>query len=154
VRSFATTIDIAAPGARVWEVLTDVERWQEWTPSITSVKRLDSGPFGMGSRARILQPKLLPAVWRVIAIEPGTSFAWVSTAPGVRVVGSHSIMPTPSGVTATIAVELQGILSGLFGWLTGAVTERYIAYEAKGLKLRSENPSYRHGDNHLPARSR
>ena len=29
--------------------------------------------------------------------------------------------------------------------LDGSVTERYIAFEAKGRKARSENPSFRHG---------
>ena len=44
--------------ARAWAVVSDVERWPQRTASITSVKLLNSPPFGLSSEARIHQPKL------------------------------------------------------------------------------------------------
>jgi hypothetical protein len=34
----------------------------------------------------------------------------------------------------------------MFGRMTKGITERYLAFEASGLKARSENPGYRHGE--------
>ena len=144
MRHFQVSVEIAAPPDRVWPVMSDVERWPEWTPSVSKVKRLDHGPFAIGSRALIHQPKFPPALWKVSAIEPGRSFTWVSTAPGLRVVGHHAVEPTATGSRATLTLELHGIFGGIFGWLTKGITKRYIGDEARGLKARSENPAYRH----------
>jgi uncharacterized membrane protein len=143
---FSVSIDIAAPAERVYQVISDVEKWHEWTPSITSVKRLGDGPFAVGARALIHQPKLPPATWKVTEIVPGKSFTWVNSGPGYRVAGHHAAEPNGAGGTrATLAVEYRGLFGGLLARLTKETTERYIAMEAKGLKARSENPSYRTG---------
>ena len=138
------TTDIAAPAARVWEVMSDVDRWHEWTPSIAAIKRLGDEPLAVGTRAIVRQPKLPPALWKVTQIEPGASFTWVSRAPGLRVVGTHRVEPTATGSRATLSLELHGVVGGFFGWLTKGITERYIGFEATGLKARSENPAFRH----------
>jgi uncharacterized membrane protein len=145
MRKFSVTADIGAPAERVWEVMSDVERWHEWTPSVTRVRLLDAGPLAVGSRAVIRQPKFPPALWKVAAIEPGRSFTWVSVAPGLRVVGHHAVEPTAAGSRATLSLDLQGILGGVWGRLTRGITERYIALEAKGLGARSLDPGFRHG---------
>jgi uncharacterized protein YndB with AHSA1/START domain len=145
MRRFSTTTEIAAPADRVWEVMSDPERWHEWTPSVTSIKLLGKEPLAVGSRAVIRQPKFPPALWKVAAIEPGRSFTWISTAPGLRVVGHHSVEPTATGSRATLSLDLQGRLGGLFGRMTRDITERYLGFEASGLKARSENPAFRHG---------
>ena len=33
MRDFSIQFDVAAPPARVWEVMSDGERWADWTPS-------------------------------------------------------------------------------------------------------------------------
>jgi uncharacterized protein YndB with AHSA1/START domain len=144
MRKFSITIDIAAPAERVWQVMSDTGRWHEWTPSVTSIRRLDSGPFAVGSRAVIRQPRFPPAWWTITEIDPGRSFTWVSTGPGIRVVAHHWVEPIGSGSRATLSLELQGVLGGVFGRMTKGITERYLVLEAKGLKARSENPGFRH----------
>jgi uncharacterized protein YndB with AHSA1/START domain len=146
MRKFSVTTDIHAPAERVWEVTSDVERWHEWTPSVTRVRRLDAGPLAVGSRAVIRQPKFPPALWKVVAIEPGRSFTWVSVAPGLRVVGHHAVEPTAAGSRATLSLDLQGILGGVWGRLTRGITERYLDFEARGLAARSVDPGFRHGE--------
>jgi hypothetical protein len=144
MRKFTISIDIAAPAEWVWQVMSGIDRWHEWTPSITSVKRLGGGTFATGSRVLIRQPRFPPALWKVTSIEPGRSFTWVSVAPGLRVVGHHLVESTISGSRATLSLELHGIFGGLFGRMTRNITERYIGYEANGLKARSENPAFYH----------
>jgi polyketide cyclase/dehydrase/lipid transport protein len=136
-------IDIAAPPERVWPVISDVERWHEWTPSIIRVTLLAGGPLALGRRAFIRQPKLPPALWTVTELAPGRSFTWVSRAPGLRVSGYHGVEPIPTGSRATLAVEIDGLLGSLWARLSKKITERYLAYEAAGLKARSENPTYK-----------
>jgi uncharacterized membrane protein len=58
-------IDIAAAPERVWQVIVDIESWPQWTKSVTDVKRLDSGPLQVGSRARLQQPGLPPLTWEL-----------------------------------------------------------------------------------------
>jgi len=51
---------------------------------------------------------------------------------------------TAGGSRATLTLELHGLFAGVFGRLTKAITERYVALEANGLKARSENSQSRH----------
>jgi hypothetical protein len=138
---FSYSIDIAAPPERVGEVICDPARWNEWTPSITSVTYLDGG-FAVGRRATVRQPKLPPALWKVTVLEP-RGFTWVSSAPGVRVIANHWAEPLANGSRATLSLEYSGLFGGLIARLYHGITERYLAMEANGLKARSENPAYR-----------
>jgi uncharacterized protein YndB with AHSA1/START domain len=146
MRHFSLTTDIAAPPERVWEVMSAADKWHEWTPSVTSIKLLDGPMFTVGTRALIRQPKFPPALFTLIAIEPGKSFTWVSTAPGMRMIAHHTVEPIPNGSRVTLSLNLQGLLGGLFGRMTKNITERYLAYEGKGLKARSEDPKFFHNE--------
>jgi uncharacterized membrane protein len=133
------SVEIEATAEAVLAVWTDVEHWPDWTASITSVHRLDSGPLGTGSQARVKQPKLPPAVWTVTELEPGRSFVWVSSVPGVRTAAEHRVTPTATGVTATLVLHQNGPLATVTGWFAGRLTRRYLDMEATGLKRRAEH---------------
>mgnify|MGYP001599984772 CR=1 FL=1 len=47
---FTHTVEINAPRAQVWSTLADVERWTDWTQSITSIDLLDK-PLASGGLA-------------------------------------------------------------------------------------------------------
>src|SRR6185503_874596 len=112
----------------------DVERWHEWTPSVRSIRLLDRGPLLVGTRALVRQPKFPPALWKVTAIEPGKTFTWKSGAPGMWVYGSHSVDPIAGGTRATLRLHYEGLLGQLLARLTRGITNRYLEYEATGLK--------------------
>lgn len=134
------TVDIQASPDVVWRVVRDVERWPEWTPSVTSVRLIDGGPLAIGSRAEVKQPKLGTAEWRITELDDARrSFAWDTRSPGVRVHGWHGVEATPGGSRATLSLDFTGLIGPIIGRLTRKLSERYLGYEAAGLKRRSES---------------
>src|SRR5688500_15404507 len=114
---FEASIEVGAPAQHVFDVYSDVERWPEWTDSVTSVKRLDAGPLRVGSRARIRQPRLPTAEWHVVDLVPGRSFSWTARGPGVRTTGAHVVDATAGGETVTVTASLEQ--AGLLGPVIG-----------------------------------
>lgn len=136
----------AAPDV-VFAVMTDVERWPEWTPTVSRVERLSDAPgvpLALGSRLRIVQPKVPPAEWTVTALEPGRGFRIVSRSPGATVEANHWIEPAGSGngSRVTLSVTFGGLVGTVIGWVMRGLNQRYIAQEADGLKRRSEERAH------------
>lgn len=137
--AFHVEQDIDAEPADVWVVLTDVERWPEWTRSMAAVRRLEDGPFGLGSTVQVRQPRLPQAVYTVTAYEQGEAFTWTARTPGLAIVADHRIRPRGDGLSSVeLAVEMTGPLAPVAGLLLGSLIRRYIALEAEGLKRRCE----------------
>lgn len=133
------SIDIEASPDVVWPVMSGVERWHEWTASITSIQPLDPAGFQVGARYRVLQPKFPPIIWQVTSLEPGRSFEWVARSPGMVSTGRHVVVPRPGGgSTVTLAVLQEGLLGGIIGGMLAATSRRYVDLEANGLKRRCE----------------
>ena len=133
------TVEIAAPAERVWEVLTDVEQWPEWTETVTSVKRLDEGPLRPGSRARINQPKIPETEYVVTQLDPVRAFTWVASGPGVTTTARHDVEALAGGRSRVkLAVKQGGWLGSAMGRFYRGRTDRYLASEADGLKSRCE----------------
>jgi len=136
---FHSDVEIQASPEIVWAVMRDVERWPEWTPTVTSVRRLDTGPLAIGSRAIIRQPKLPPAKWRVTELDDvGKRFTWASKGPGVDVIARHWVESYGRSSRATLSLRFSGVLAGLLGRITRGLNYRYLALEADGLKKRCE----------------
>lgn len=136
---FKIAIDIDAPPAVVWSVMSDVERWPDWTASITHVRRWDPHrPLRVGSRAVVRQPKLPPALWTVTSLTPGRQFIWMAGLPGWWSTGVHTVDPEGQGSRATLSIRYTGIIGRLCSPLIRGVTERYVTMEAQGLKRQSE----------------
>ena len=139
-REFSITVEINAPPDRVWDVMSDFKRWSEWTPSVTSIEPLDAGPLAVGIRFRIRQPKVPPAVWRLMALEPGCSFTWKTGSPVVWAIARHWVEAADYGSRATLSLQYGGLLGGVVARLTSGLNVRYLNFEAQGLKRRSERP--------------
>ena len=120
---------------RQWGLLPrDVERWPEWTPTVTSVRRLKDSSF------LIQQPKLPPAKWvRIELDEERRRFTWITRGPGMTLYACHAVEDLGGRSRAHLAIEFTGLLGPLFARLTAKLNDRYLALEANGLKRRSES---------------
>lgn len=139
IKDFSITVQIDAPPAQVWHVMSDVERWPEWTPTVAEVRRTNPGPLRIGARARIRQRWLRPTDWVVTALHEGRQFDWETKGTGLRVSARHLVEPNPQGGSrATLSVQFGGLLGWIVGRVTGPMNRRLLALEADGLKRRSE----------------
>lgn len=136
---YEKTVTVAAEPARVWEVLSDIERWPDRIPTYQDVRRLDSGPLRVGSRAHVKQKGLAAGEWEVSEVLPGQGFTWTSRLPGVRSVGRHHVTSDADGSTRlTLVLELTGWLSALVGLTLGRKVREYVDVEAAALKFAAE----------------
>jgi hypothetical protein len=114
--SVVATCDIAAPAECVWEALTDVARWSDWSHWLA----WDSGTPALGER---LQLRLTPPdgggyafAPEVIVLDAPRHFAWIGRtgAPGVFD-GEHHFVLTPidQGTRLENRERYSGILSPL-----------------------------------------
>jgi len=133
------SVEIDAPAQRVWSVLSDAERWPEWTDTVTKVTLLDDGGLRLGARAKIWQPRIPTVVWTVTEFDEGHAFVWVSAGPGARTTARHRVEEISAGRSrAFLSVTQEGWLGSLLGRFYRGLTDRYLATEAAGLKARSE----------------
>jgi len=150
---FNIKVEIQASPNLVWSVMRDVERWPEWTSTVTSIRRVDRGPLAVGNRAQIRQPKLPPALWVVTELDDETRrFTWITRSPGVQVTARHQVEANGEGSSAVLSIQFSGLFGPLVARLTRSMNERYLAIESKGLRDRCESaptshPSERSGAN-------
>jgi hypothetical protein len=141
--NFSVAVEIDAPPNGVMAILCDIDRWPEWTSTMTSVRRIDIGPLALGSRARVRQPKLLPAIWVVTEFDEKSGFTWMSRSPGVQVAAGHRVETTGNGCRATLSLQFSGLFGPLLARVLRGMNERYLTTEAKGLKERAEHETKR-----------
>ncbi len=108
-------VEIDAPAVVVWDVFSDVERWPEWTASVTRLVALDGPGLAVRKRFAIKQPRMPKLVWEVTDVTPGVAWTWVQRSPDQR-----------------------GPVGALVGLFMRGMTRRYLALEADGLKASSE----------------
>ena len=136
------SIEIDAPAQLVWEVFSDVERWPDWTASVTSLVGRDGPTWLSANRFSIKQPGMSKLIWKVTEIDPGLSWTWVQRSPGSLVTARHHVIAQPGGRTLVRQqLEQRGVLGALVGRMMLKKTKRFLELEAQGLKARSEQLS-------------
>ncbi|MGV0646622.1 SRPBCC family protein [Mycolicibacterium sp. XJ879] len=132
-------VEIEAPANVVWDVFSDVERWPEWTSSVTRLTALDGSELAIGKRYELKQPRMPKLIWVVTEISPGTGWSWEQRSPGGLTVARHEIAPvTDRRTRVRQQVDQRGPVGVAVAVLMHRMTKRYLDLEAAGLKTRSE----------------
>ena len=133
------SIEIDASPELVWAMYADVERWPDWTPSVTKLDALDGSDLEVGRRYAITQPRLPKLVWTVATVEPGRSWTWEQRSLGSFAAGVHEVVPiTGDRTLVRMSLEQRGPIGGIVGRLAARMTRRYVELEASGLKAHCE----------------
>lgn len=145
---YGVSVEIDAAIDAIWAVLSDVERWPGWTPSMTRVERLDDGPFGLGSRVRIRRPGLPGTHQAAGAAGGGLATHRVHPRSVVHLgreerrvtsTAEHQLIARAGNpVTARLGIEQHGPLAPLVRPFIAGLTRRYVQMEAQELKRRCE----------------
>ncbi len=72
------TIDLAAPPARVWPLLTNVPDIQRWMPELVSDEQTSPGPIGVGTTSRMTLregSRLVECASEIVAFQPERELA-------------------------------------------------------------------------------
>jgi len=142
---FRYDVEIRVSPSRVWSVLLDVERWPEWTTSVSRVQRMDLGPLTLGSRTRIWQPRLMPAVWCVTSLDEGRRvFGWTTRTLGVKIVGRHQVDAFKNHSRVALSLHYTGPLSVVVARVYRDLIWDYLRREGNGLKEFCENLTVSH----------
>jgi uncharacterized membrane protein len=133
------TTGAGASPEQVWALFVDVERWPEMTDSISAARRVDEGPLHVGSEVIIEQPRLPKACWRVTELQPGHSFTWQTSAPGITTVGGHVVDLDGQGSRITLTLRMHGPLARPLYAFTSRLSRRYLTMEIEGFRRSAES---------------
>ena len=118
----------------MWKVLADVQKWPEWTPTMTSVRALGSAGLVQGNTFEVKQPGLAKTVFTVEACEEGTAFAWSTRSAGVSTIADHVLSDTSDGGTRIeLSIRMSGPGVGLLWVLLGRKVRSFVDTEAESL---------------------
>ena len=122
-RSDSVSIDIAAPPARVYDLVADITRMGEWSPECYQCTWKGATGPAVGARFKAKNKGGRGPSWfntpTVTVAEPGDAFAFNRSGPAV---GSYTwrydLEPIPAGTRLTESFEADKPLGKAMTWIT------------------------------------
>ena len=133
MKELRIVVEIKASPERVLAEVVDLERWPQWTSTMSEVRLLDPTPLAIGKRAFVRQPKWRPSVWKVTDLN-ATSFAWETRSPGMRLKAGHIVNATQCGSRVELSLHFTGLLAPLIGRLYRRLSHEYLRIESESLR--------------------
>ncbi|WP_235672690.1 SRPBCC family protein [Mycolicibacterium hodleri] len=94
---------MAVPVDSVWRVLTDLDAWPQWGPTVQRAELDDPGPLRLGSRGKVWTPIGVALPFEITEFDDGRVWAWkVAGVPATR----HVVTPHSQGCRASFGVPL------------------------------------------------
>ena len=134
--------EIAATVEQVWEVITDLENAPQWVPDLLSVRRIDSGPLGVGSQfeqVMNVQGRKVEMIVTIEELDAPRVIMHSGNGGSVKIGGRATLSETPDGcsVTNEWTLELSGLLK-LASPIAGNWTQNNIEESMRRLRARFE----------------
>jgi uncharacterized protein YndB with AHSA1/START domain len=105
-QTLSRSIRIAAPPAKVWELITTVARVTEWYDTWDAVEHATGDErLQVGTSFRLIRHRIGrddTALCRVTSVEPPRRLCWLQHAPQLPLVSvEFRLLPDPEGATST-----------------------------------------------------
>lgn len=144
MKAMSATIDINAPPAEVWAILTDLASYREWNPLFVEA----SGNVAVGQRITLRSKhpangRLMTVKPKITVAQPAAELRWTSSLPGL-ISGEHSFTLTAagSGTRVVQSETFKGLLTGLSGKTFSNAETSFQALN-QALKERAEARAHR-----------
>lgn len=143
MKSIVTEVQIAAPAARVWQILTDLDRYAEWNPLI----RHAGGAVVQGAFVDLdIQPEGLSrrrAAVELLRVDPCRELRWRGRLlVGGLLDGDHSFLLRPVSERSVTVVQKEDFSGLLVPFVAPVLVPRMrAAFERmnQALKARAES---------------
>ncbi len=138
MKSIKTEIVINAPREKVWQVLTDFERYPHWSRFIKSIVRSRKNPRNLDVRLKPPGKKEMRFKPQVVLEQENVEFAWLGNIiiPGIFD-GEHHFRLLDEGRNRTRLLHFErfrGVLASLFLKMISTSTEAGFAQFNHALK--------------------
>lgn len=130
--------EISASPQEVWDIITDFENAPSWVPDLLSVRRVDSGPLGVGAQfeqTMRVQGRNMDVVLTVREFDAPRTIAHTGEGKSIKISGRATVTETPKGcrVVNEWGLELSGLMK-LASPIAGNWTQNNIQESMKALR--------------------
>jgi len=124
---------------RAWPLFENVEDWPRWIPSVKKIEKVSKGPFGVGSKVRVIAKStiIVNLLLTITEFVPGRRVAMEGKVLGTRMTRYYALEPMNQKKTRLTA---GGEVSGLLAWLVCRGGQKLSEEVVQALKKEIEGP--------------
>lgn len=133
MKTIHTTTLVDAPPEIVWNVITDLPRYQDWNPFITEL----AGDLRVGGRLRatfsLAGRKPRTFMPTVTILEPGQQLTWLGRPAIPRMFDAEHTLAVESADSGTAFIHTEhfrGVLPPVMGRLLAATHDAFVAMDS------------------------